>query len=188
MTIQETGTIMDILKIAYPQFYAKQDENEQFKAAQLWATMFAGDDVQIVAAAVQAFIASDIKGFPPSIGIIKDRIHRLTMPEELNDMEAWSLVSKAIRNGTYGSVEEYAKLPPEIQQTLGSHNTLREWAMVPSETVETVIQSNFIKAFRQKKTSAREYEMLPENVKALVGQLTEKMAMLALDRGEEDTR
>ena len=51
MTIQETGTIMDILAAAYPKFYSSRDVDMK-NVMKLWATMFAEDDVRIVAAAV----------------------------------------------------------------------------------------------------------------------------------------
>lgn len=74
----------------------------------------------------------------------------------LSDMEAWSMVRDAIRNGTYGSAEEYAALPPVIQKAVGSSENLREWASLPSATVESVIQSNFLRAYTtaQERTAA----------------------------------
>ena len=57
MTIDEMAEIMDVLEIAYPAFYARQDEGSKLKAMELWATMFADEPAQMVAMAVKAFIA-----------------------------------------------------------------------------------------------------------------------------------
>lgn len=181
MTIQETSAIMDVLSVAYPHYYKNQTDDERFIAAQLWAEMFKDDNPAHVAAAVKAFITGDKKGFPPSIGAIKDRIYKLSHPDEMSEMEAWGLVSKAIGNGTYGSEEEFEKLPPVIQRIIGSPSALRDWAQLPADTVESVIQSNFMRSYRAKAASVKEYDMLPESVKSIVGQLTESMSMPGLE-------
>lgn len=71
MTLAETGQIMDILTAAYPRFYSGAKDKE---AVKLWATMFEPYPVRTVADAVQDFIASDTKGFPPVIGQIMERM------------------------------------------------------------------------------------------------------------------
>ena len=102
MTIDEMAEIMDVLEIAYPAFYARQDESAKLKAMELWATMFADEPAQMVAMAVKAFIASDTKGFPPGIGQIKTIIGKMTMPKELEitELEAWTKVRRAIRGAS----------------------------------------------------------------------------------------
>lgn len=59
MTRQETGIIMDILTTAYPAFYNGRNAPDMRMTVNLWAEMFAEDDVKIVAAAVKALIATD---------------------------------------------------------------------------------------------------------------------------------
>ncbi len=102
MTIDEMAEIMDVMEIAYPAFYARQDESAKLKAMELWATMFADEPAQMVAMAVKAFIASDTKGFPPGIGQIKTIIGKMTMPKELEmtELEAWTKVRRAIRGAS----------------------------------------------------------------------------------------
>jgi len=80
VTLEETGVIMDIFKATYPQFYKGQPDKERLKATALWASMFADDDFAVVAAAVKAFIATDEKGYPPFIGIIKNKISKMKSP------------------------------------------------------------------------------------------------------------
>ena len=74
MTIEETAEILDLLQAAYPQFYAKKSDAELDSVTDLWATIFARDDVRIVKAAVRSFIESDEKGFPPVPGQVKAKI------------------------------------------------------------------------------------------------------------------
>jgi hypothetical protein len=48
--------------------------------------------------------------FPPTPADIREQYQSLIDPEEMNEMEAWNLVSKAIRNSGYNYEEEFLKL------------------------------------------------------------------------------
>ena len=165
MTREDTIKILSVLRGAYPAFYRDITKQEAESTIALWESMFEEEPYQIVAAAVKAFISGDSKGFPPAIGQIKERIRQITQPDEMTEQEAWSFVSKALRNSTYGSVEEFNKLPPEIQAVVHDPGQLRQWAMSPAEDVETVIASNFMRSFRAKQKVNREYMALPTSVK-----------------------
>ena len=177
MTRQETGIIMDILTAAYPTFYAGRNAPDIRATLNLWAEMFAGDDVRVVAAAVKALIASDDRGFPPVIGAVKDRVRRVTHPDELTEQEAWALVAKALGNSSYHAEDEFSKLPPVVRAVVHDPGQLREWAAMDRATVQSVVASNFQRSFRAKATAAREYDMLPEDVKALSQQLASRFAL-----------
>jgi len=164
----ETMGIMAILREAYPYYYKDKPKDELNAAVNLWAEMFAEDDFSLVKAAVKAYIANDIKGFPPVIGQIKNYIHKLVEPEQITEVEAWGLVSKALSNGCYNSTEEFNKLPALIQKAIGSADRLREWSQVPVDEVQTVISSNFMRSYKAKAKSQQEYERLPDDVKQLL--------------------
>jgi hypothetical protein len=168
MTREDTIKILSVLRGAYPAFYRDITKQEAESTIALWESMFDEEPYPIVGAAVKAFIAGDSKGFPPSIGQIKERIRQITQPEEMTEQEAWSFVSKALRNSTYGSVEEFAKLPPEVQAVVHDPGQLRQWAMSPADNVETVIASNFMRSFRAKQKVTKEYLALPTEVKRLM--------------------
>lgn len=168
MTREETIKILSVLRGAYPAFYRDITKQEAESTIALWESMFDEEPYELVAAAVKAFISGDGKGFPPAIGQIKERIRLITAPEEMTEQEAWSLVSKALRNSTYGSEEEFAKLPPEVQAVVHDPGQLRQWAMSPADEVETVIASNFMRSFRAKQKVSKEYMALPTSVKQLM--------------------
>ena len=168
MTREDTIKILSILRGAYPGFYRDITKQEAESTINLWAAMFDEEPYELVGAAVKAFISADAKGFPPAIGQIKERIRQITQPEEMNEQVAWSCVSKALRNSTYGSAEEFAKLPPEVQAVVHDPGQLRQWALADSDELETVIASNFMRAFRAKQKSNREYAALPTSVKRLM--------------------
>lgn len=181
MTLEDAGKIMDVLAIAYPQFYKNHDNEERLDAAKLWATMFADDDAQIVAAAVKALIACDEKGFPPVIGQVKARIRQITTPQEMTEGEAWALVAKAIRNSAYDSRKEFDALPADIQRIVGAPSQLKDWGMMGSDTVHSVVSSNFQRAYRVKAEQKRNYAALPSDVKVMIGGITEKIGLEAHD-------
>ena len=168
MTREDTIKILSVLRGAYPAFYRDITKQEAESTIALWESMFDEEPYELVAAAVKAFISGDGKGFPPAIGQIKERIRQITTPEEMTEQEAWSLVSKALRNSTYGSEEEFAKLPPDIRSVVHDPGQLRQWAMSPADDVETVIASNFMRSFRVKQKVNKEYMALPTSVKHLM--------------------
>lgn len=168
MTREDTIKVLSVLRGAYPAFYQDITKKEAENTIALWASMFEEEPYELVGAAVKAFISGDGKGFPPAIGQIKERIRLITTPEEMTEQEAWSLVSKALRNSTYGSEEEFAKLPPEVQAVVHDPGQLKQWAMSPAEDVESVIASNFMRSFRAKQKASKEYMALPTEVKRLM--------------------
>lgn len=168
MTREDTIKILSVLRGAYPGFYRDITKQEAESTIALWSSMFDEEPYELVGAAVKAFISGDSKGFPPAIGQIKERIRLITQPEEMTEQEAWSYVSKALRNSTYGSVEEFQKLPAEVQAVVHDPGQLRQWARAEADEVETVIASNFMRSFRAKQKATKEYKALPTDVKRLM--------------------
>ena len=168
MNREETIKVLAVLRGAYPAFYRDITKQEAESTISLWGSMFDEEPYELVGAAVKAFISGDSKGFPPAIGQIKELIRKITQPEEMTEQEAWVYVSKALRNSTYGSEEEFAKLPPEVQSVVHDPGQLKQWAMSPADEVETVIASNFMRSFRAKQKATKEYQALPTEVKRLM--------------------
>lgn len=168
MERSEVLEIMAVLRGAYPQFYRGISRKEAEDTVNLWLDMFRQDDANLVAAAVKSLIDTDEKGFPPHIGAVKAKIRLLTAREEMTEAEAWGIVSKAIRNGTYGSQEEFEKLPPVLKRIVGSPNMLREWARMDSDTVHSVVASNFQRSYRAVSAREREIKKLPPDVREIV--------------------
>ena len=136
-------------------------------AATIWADMLSEYTYEQVDGALRSFIMSDKSGFAPSIGQLVDKIHTMTAPQELNEMEAWSLVSKAIRNSTYNSVSEFEKLPPLVQKAVGLPDSLREWAMTENLNLE-VVMSNFQRAYKAELKRHEELQKMPQNVRQII--------------------
>lgn len=178
--------IMGVLKAAYPGYYRDMGAREANSVVALWEEMLQEDDPQVVALAVKAHIANDKKGFPPHIGAVKDAVAKLTAPEEMTEQEAWQLVARACRNGTYGAQREFDALPPVVQRLVGSPNQLREWATMDSHELQTVVASNFQRSYRARAAHEREYLALPRDVRQAMESLAKAFEVpgLADKKGE----
>lgn len=168
MTRDDVIKIMSVLRGAYPHFYRDISKQEAYDTINLWTDMFSNDDASIVAAAVKSLIDGDDKGFPPTIGQVKAKIRLLVRSDELTEAEAWNLVSKAVKNGLYGAVEEFEKLPPAVKRIVGSPSQLRDWASMDSETLHSVVASNFQRSYKVVATREKEIAALPDDVKKLI--------------------
>lgn len=193
MTRKETGIIMNILTTAYPRFYSGQDAPNPRKTMSLWAEMFRDDPVELVAAAVKALIATDDKGFPPNIGAVKASMRKLVHPDEMTEMEAWRLVRRAIRGAsmspssrliTAAGIENrtsaqknFEELPPILQRVVGGPEQLAAWEQIANEQIDTVIQSNFMRSYRARAQQEREFQALPQDVRAMIGQAAGRTAL-----------
>jgi hypothetical protein len=177
MTRQETGRIMDVLRAAYPQFYSRMGEEQLRGVVNLWAGMFADDDVTTVAAAVKALIASDTRGFPPVVGQVRESIRRLTQPGRMTEAEAWNRVVRALRNGVYGSADEFERLPETLRRLVGSPAQLREWAMLDSGELQTVVQSNFMRSYRARISDEERELSMPPDVRRLARRAAGEMRL-----------
>jgi len=173
MTSKEANNILAILKAAYPAGYQKVTEPDLIVTVKLWAKTFKDWKYSDVENAVGAIIATRKSDFPPSPGVVMDQLIKNTTPPEMTEMEAWQLVFKAIKNSAWHSQEEFAKLPPVLQSSVGSPEMLQSWAGMDAETVNSVVQSNFMRTFRSRTAQDREYKALPGNVQDQIKQLSD---------------
>lgn len=177
MNLEETLAIMGILQIAYPTYYRGVGKEQALAAANLWAEMFADDSPAHVAAAVKALIATDEKGYPPSIGAVKAQLRKITQPPSMAPVEAWGLVWRAIQRSGYNSREEFEKLPPTLRRLVGSPDQLKAWSMMDAGTVQSVIASNFQRSYQARAKQEEEFQALPSDIKTMIGGLAERLAL-----------
>jgi hypothetical protein len=128
---------------------------------------------------------SDTSGFAPTVGQVLENARKIKSPEELNEMQAWALVSKALRNGTYGAEEEFNKLPPLVQQAVGSPSQLRNWATTDYESIENVIQSNFMRTYRTVCNRANEFSKLTPDILSICSNNIKNDEMIKLNTNDD---
>lgn len=153
--------------------YPNYKPNNLSETVDVWNMMLNNYSYEQVSVALKAYVFSDTSGFAPSIGQLIGKIQIISQPQELEGMAAWGLVSKALRNGTYGAVEEFNKLPPLVRQAVGMPDNLKNWATSDYQTVETVIQSNFLRTYETVVKRANEINRMPDNIKSLIEKTNE---------------
>lgn len=164
MTREETVKIIRIICGSFPNF----KPSDLSETVDIWNMMLDEYTYNQIAGALKSYILSDSTGFAPSIGQLIAKVKTIEETAQLNESEAWGLVSKAIRNGYYGAVEEFSKLPPLVQKAVGTPDNLRNWSQTNLESVETVIQSNFLRAYRAEAKRAAEISKMPSDIKTMI--------------------
>lgn len=168
MDRQQTAKILALIQETYPHF---MDGRTPEATAEIWARMFTTEAYPQVEAAVFAFVACDTKGYPPSIGQIKEKLAQMGAVNEIDEAGAWALVMKAMRNSLYNADKEFAALPPTIQRAVGSPSQLRDWELMDLEIVNSVIMSNCLRSYCARASHDREMQKLPENVQHTIEKL-----------------
>lgn len=164
MTREETVKIIRIICGSFPNF----KPSDLSETVDIWNMMLDEYTYNQIAGALKSYILADSTGFAPSIGQLIAKVKTIEEPAQLNETEAWGLVSKAIRNGYYGAVEEFSKLPPLVQKAVGTPDNLRNWSQTNLESVETVIQSNFLRAYRVEAQMEAEISKMPSDIKTMI--------------------
>lgn len=163
MTIQETAKIISVIRQFYPRFTDGRDP-ETFTA--LWQRLFRNDDYQVVGHALEVYLATDTRGFPPAPGQLREIMADMQTADTLEPSEAWAMVYKAICNGAYHSRTEFENLPEDIQRAIGSPEMIHEWALMDIETVQSVVASNFQRTYRARTEKAKQALRLPDGLRA----------------------
>lgn len=174
MEREETKKIIRIMCDSYPNF----KPNNVSETIDVWNMMLSEYTYNQISVALKSYVLSDTSGFAPSIGQLVGMVHSIENPQSLNEMEAWAIVSKAIRNSSYHYVEEFLKLPSEIQRAVGTPEQLKIWAM-DEDYNETVVMSNFQRAYRAQLVQNANMEKLPQQARNMIAanENSERIAM-----------
>ena len=144
MTDKEFMVIVKGLKAVYtdPKFLADND------AIDVWYGLLCDLPYQVLSTAVQKYMMQE--QYPPTIAGLRKKAAEIQAPvqEDMSELEAWSLVRKALSNSGYNADAEFAKLPPLCQKAVGNPANLHEMALMDTDTVNSVEQSHFIRNYR----------------------------------------
>lgn len=163
MKREETVKIIRIICDCYPNY----KPNNLTETVDVWNMMLSDYTYEQISLALKAYILADTNGFAPSIGQLVDRVNTFSQPQELNELQAWSLVYKAIRNSSYNSEYEFSMLPDVVRKAIGNPNQLRTWAMDENFN-EQVISSHFIRCYRLEVARDRDFRKMPANIQSLI--------------------
>nr|DAV31393.1 MAG TPA: replisome organizer [Caudoviricetes sp.] len=163
MTEKEVRQLLAMTQAVYPNYNPPSRE----AAVNAWLMCLDEYDNNVVMAAFKAYMTTNTSGFAPAPGQLIEILQTLTQPSELNELEAWSIVRKALRNCGYNSEQEFAKLPTVVQKAVGTPQQLKIWAC-DSEFNENVVSSNFIKTYRTEVKRATELKKMPAEIQKLI--------------------
>ena len=138
MTKDEIKKMVAYLRTYYPNFLEDADIS---MAVTAWHDIFKGEDKDIVAIATKNYVKTN--KYPPTVAGILEQIDLIKNPQ--TDDELFSLIVKATKNGTYGAVEEFNKLPEECKAFVGSPSGLKDLALLDSGTMSTIVRGQFLK-------------------------------------------
>lgn len=179
MTFKEFGMLADAIKTYFP----RDNILPTNEAMELWYDMLKDLDYKSACIGLKKHVASS--RFAPTIADIRENVVSINEPQELNEMEAWALVYKAMCNSGYNSVEEFAKLPPLLQKAVGLPDNLREWALTENLNLE-VVSSNFMRNYKAVILREKEFAKMPSEVKAIIQNAAQETysAQIAAEREE----
>ena len=175
----ETIELMQEIEARYPSFAPSNPQ----KTVDVWLEEFEEFPYEVVLAGLKTFASTDTKGFPPSVGMIREKIFFLSTMNMMNVNEAWDLVQRAIADSTYHAEERFEKLPPLVQKVVGSPTTLRNWGQTDMQTIGTVIYSQFLKTYESIVAREKEKAKIPKKVMALIDSTT---GALMIENKESD--
>ena len=186
MTKKEMAEIFTMMQTNYPDEFKDKSDSYINGKINLWLMSFRDDNYTDVLTAVMAHINTDTNRFMPPVGVIKAKLVEIRTGDEMTPQEAWELVSRATRNSTYNSGEEFDKLPPVVQRIVGSPMQLKEWAAMEADSLQSVVASNFQRSYKVRATKEREFLALPSAVQEAMTQIAAGMKMPELPSAPTD--
>ena len=143
-------------------------------AVDLWSTAFANDPFEIVEAAVIMLIQTDPAEFRPTIAKVRRKMHDIVYGERMTESEAWIAVKDSLHEAQSepetlaGAKSAWQKLPEDVQKIVTPRQLL-EWNWIDSEKLDTVVQSNFLRSYRDITDRRYVKEALPKNWQEKIG-------------------
>lgn len=139
MTRDEVRNMMKYFQTAYDGFYRNADLTDVLN---VWHNAFKDADKVLVEVAAKNYVDTNTR--PPTIASIKEQMRLIS--EEETYVAMWKYIVRAAKNSTYGSVEEFEKLPIECQKFVGDATALKDYGQIDPSTLQTVVKAHFMKA------------------------------------------
>lgn len=175
MEFEQVKDLLTVIRLNYPQSFRDYTKQQSVAYMDMMYEAFKDDPAELVVSAVKSIIYSDTREFAPNIGQIKNKMYELSHTSSSIDAQgAWSLVKKALRRSGWYAQEEFESLPTEVQDYIGDAQTLHEWSQMDTQTLDSVVASNFLKNFKARTEKKKEFDMLPSEIKQMIGTITDK--------------
>lgn len=161
MTENETKVILSMIETNWQKFPNSQ------AAIELWSEAFKDDAFPVVKTAVMSLINTDTGEFRPTIAKVRRKMHDIVYGERLSETEAWLLVKGSLHEAQEdpehltGAKAAWNRLPEDIRK-LVTPRQLMEWNWLEVSQLDTVIQSNFLRSYREVRDRKYDRETIPK--------------------------
>ena len=171
MSKEECKKILMTIQALYPN-YTIEDKESTLRA---WLVILQDYDYTAIETGLKIYVTTSGSAFAPSVGeLITYSMKPLEM-QQVDAVDAWTQLRKAISRGLYYSREEYEKLPEMVKEVVGSPAQIRSWAELETKEIDTVVWSNFKKSYEAKCQRKKDFALLPKEVRAVIQETEIKM-------------
>ena len=185
MNREDIGKMIYLIKATYPTHFKAYNQNEIRNLVDAWEMVFGDKDSGEVLKGLKIFLNTETKGYPPTPGQIIDCMGRLDTNTLPNEMEAWSMVDKAVKNSGYEAAEEFNKLPQIIRRVVRNPARLKEWALMDAADYMTVEQSNFMRSYRAEKEREEQNRRIPQEIRPSLGEIRDTIPEIPVKNDTE---
>lgn len=182
MTREDTKHLLMMIEAAYPNFKIS-DATTLINAWYITLQEFNANEILL---ALETFKRTDRSGFAPQVGQLIDCVFKAQDSAQMGAVEAWGIVSRAIRNSGYHAQEEFDKLPDICKKVVGSPSQLHNWALTDMVMLETNIARQFQFAYETEAKREREFARYPMQLQGQIQALTQQ-TLAALPQWENPT-
>lgn len=163
MTREDVKNLLAMIQATYSNF----NPMDKTAAVNAWHMALEDFDRNQIAMAFKAYVRTDTSGFAPTPGKLIEHISAIKHSKDETETEAWMRVATALRNGMYGSEQEFEKFPPMVQKAVGSAKQLRIWAMDENFN-EEVAKAQFLRVYRTETQRAKDREKMPAEILKII--------------------
>ena len=166
MTRLEVIELLAVFRVNYPRFGANQSDEDFSALLNLWHAALEPYPAEAVNTVALQYIAES--EYPPVVASITKRISNIQRIDEASVSDCFEAIRSAAKRGYYNAAEEYAKLPPEAQDFVGSPSGLRDLSQVDDETINTVTRGQFAKQYETLHTRKQLRASIPSAIREML--------------------
>lgn len=173
MNKQETTQIITLLAGNYESIANKSQIQRQMML-NTWYECLNDLDYNLVLQAVKKTIIES--EYPPTIHEVRKNAIEIAKPTtNKTSIEAWNEAYSMICNGLYMTEEQFEMASPEVKKFFSNVRQVKELAQTDLEVVNTVTKGQFLKQYEIIIERQKQDKLLPDKMKELIGQFTEKI-------------
>lgn len=169
MNKQEIVQLMSIATANFPNMQGK----DMKPTAVLWEKALSDIPYDVAEKALVKVLSTS--KFFPTIADIRESATDLTQPRIMDAMEAWGLITEAIRkHGYYDKENGMKSLPPDVSEMVRRFG----WNELCTNTNPDTMRAQFRMAWESQSKRINEHQRLPAEIRNVIDGLTNGMKML----------